>query len=51
MQTVDPMEIGARSEWRDWLASPVSNCDDIWVVIFIHVTTNLIYVPMLIAML
>jgi uncharacterized protein YdeI (YjbR/CyaY-like superfamily) len=28
------MEIGARSEWRDWLASPVPNCDDIWVVIF-----------------
>jgi uncharacterized protein YdeI (YjbR/CyaY-like superfamily) len=28
------MEIGALSEWRDWLASPVPNCDDIWVVIF-----------------
>jgi uncharacterized protein YdeI (YjbR/CyaY-like superfamily) len=31
---VDPIAIAAILEWRDWLASPVPDCDDIWVVIF-----------------
>jgi uncharacterized protein YdeI (YjbR/CyaY-like superfamily) len=31
---VEPIEIAALSEWRDWLASPVPDCDDVWVVIF-----------------
>ena len=31
---MDPIEIASLDEWRDWLASPVPDCDDIWVVIF-----------------
>ena len=31
---MDPIEITDISAWRDWLASPVPDCDDAWVVIF-----------------
>jgi uncharacterized protein YdeI (YjbR/CyaY-like superfamily) len=31
---VDPIEITSLAEWRDWLASPVPDSDDVWIVIF-----------------
>ena len=31
---MDPIEIAALPEWRDWLASPVAECDDVLVVIY-----------------
>jgi uncharacterized protein YdeI (YjbR/CyaY-like superfamily) len=31
---LDRIEIATLSEWRDWLASPVPDCDDVWVVIY-----------------
>jgi uncharacterized protein YdeI (YjbR/CyaY-like superfamily) len=31
---LDRIQIATLSEWRDWLASPVPDCDDVWVVIY-----------------
>ena len=31
---MNPIEIANIAEWRDWLASPVPECDDVWVMIF-----------------